>query len=209
MNGTLFSLINCKNCCIQIHDWNEKCPYYKYVDRARRGLDALYSFSQLKNKQVFDVGNKYLGTVEDLLVHKNGKLYGLRIDKNSLFLRDCVIPISKVIKVVEENIQVGKKAAHSLEEVASDCLHVNNEWINRQVVGEKGSFIGLVKDVYFTFQVGMIEILEISEGWFTDLVEGRKYCFFRDLACNEENKHLIVRGGLHDEMPKLYEQKFR
>lgn len=178
-------------------------------DRARKELGVLYSFSQLKNKPVYDDNDKWLGTVEDLIMFKNGKLYGLRIDKNSLFLRDSVIPISKIANIAEDKIQVCQKAAHSLEEVAEECLHVGNVWINREVVCEKGHFIGLVKDVYFTFQVGMIEILEISEGWFTDLFAGRKYCFLRDLESDEDKKCLIVRGGLRDEMPKLHEQKFR
>lgn len=172
-------------------------------------MGTLYSFSQLKNKPVYDDKNKWLGTVEDLIVFQNGKLYGLRIDKNSLFLRDSVIPISEITNMDEDKIQVRQKAAHSLEEVADDCIHVGNVWLNREVVCEKGNFIGLVKDVYFNLRVGMIEILEISEGWFTDLFAGRKYCFLHDLANDDDKKSLIVRGGLRDEMPKLYEQKFR
>lgn len=169
----------------------------------------LYSFSQLKNKPVYDDKNKCLGTVEDLIAFKNGKLYGVRIDKNSLFLRDSVIPISEIMNIDEDKILVRKKTAHSLEEVDDDCIHVGNVWLNREVVCEKGNFIGLVKDVYFNFRVGMLEILEISEGWFTDLSAGRKYCLLHELENDKDKNCLIVRGGLRDEMPKLYEQKFR
>lgn len=172
-------------------------------------MGALYSFSQLKNKPVYDNNDKWLGTVEDLIMYKNGKLYGLRIDKNSLFLRDSVIPISKIKRIDDEKIRVGDKAAHSLDEIRDEYLSVDSVWLDREVVCEKGNFIGLVKDVYFSLQVGMIEILEISEGWFTDLLAGRKYCFIRDLESDDDKKCLIVRGGLRDEMPKLHEQKFR
>jgi len=166
-------------------------------------MSILYSFSQLKNKPVYDDKNRCLGTVEDLIVYNSGKLYGLRIDKNSLFLRDSVIPISKIITIDEDKILARQKSAHSLEEISDDCVQVGNVWINREVVCEKGNFIGLVKDVYFNFRVGMIEILEISEGWFTDLSAGRKYCFLRDLESDDDKKCLTVRGGLRDEMPKL------
>lgn len=170
----------------------------------------LRSFLQLKNSPVYSETNQLLGTVEDLIVLKKGKTLGFRIDKNNIFLRDCFVPVTSIIHISEEKIQVLQKNLLPLDMVPNSVFYLNN-WINKRLVGEDHHLIGLLKDVYFTSNLGMIEMIEITEGWFSDLKEGRKYCFFRDITYEDgkENRFLVRRGGLLDEMPKLSEQKFR
>lgn len=157
---------------------------------------------------VYDETNEFIGFIEDILITKQGSTFGFRIDQKGLFLRDGLIPASHLLHVRGDKIIITKTKLLPLAKSSGDCYPLN-KMLNKRLVTPDDELIGIVKDVYFSSDLGMVEIIEMTEGWFTDLQEGRKYLAWNDV--NYDGKETLITnllgGGASDEMPKLYEQK--
>lgn len=149
--------------------------------------------------------HEFIGLVEDIMITKHGSTFGFRIDQKGLFLRDGFVPISKLLSIRSDGIIITKTKLRPLEKF-DDCYSID-EMINKRIVTQGDELVGIIKDVYFSTNLGIVEIIEMTEGWFTDLQEGRKYLAWHDV--NYTGKETLItnfiRGGASDEMPKLLE----
>lgn len=169
-------------------------------------MNTLKSFSQLQNLPVYDEADDEIGLLENIIIGENGNTLGFRIDKKSMFLRDCIIPLASFISLQGEKLTVSKANILPLSQLTDHCFSID-QMVNGRIVTEEDELVGLVKDVYFSSDLGKIDIIEITEGWFTDLQEGRKYLSWADVNYDGKETFFITKigGGASDEMPKLFE----
>ena len=169
---------------------------------------TLRTFRELKNFVVVAEDGSVIGKVEDILVDSFGVIQGFRIDKKGMFLRDCFLPISAPFRFVGDRMVISKKDLRPITDKIRDYQPVGEKgYIGKQVISEHGELKGLVQDVYFRSDLGRIEALEVSEGWFADLVDGRTHVNCNDVMQDGE-KFLTLKnrgGGTTHEMPELLE----
>lgn len=167
----------------------------------------LRSFSSLNEVSVYDNRNQAIGVLEDILINKQGKTIGFRIDQKGLLLHDHLLPYPHLLQVKENELTVTNNK--NVSSPNWDHYDYVKELMDKPFLSKDEQLLGIVKDVYFSSDLGNIELIEITEGWFTDLQEGRKYLHWHDV--NYDGQQLVTThftgGGFSDEMPKLHEQK--
>ncbi len=144
--------------------------------------------------------------MEDLLVNQEGETVGFRLEQKGLFLRDCFLPISHLLQIKSECLVINQSNHQAFLPIHT-CIEVNG-LLNKRLLSDDERLIGIVKDVYLSPDLGRIELIEISEGWFADLQEGRKRLAWNEVNCEKDAlRTKFIGGGASDEMPKLCEQK--
>lgn len=136
---------------------------------------------------VFDVENgKEIGKIHDFILDKNWLITGLELEGKALFA-------SHVKTVSWEDIEAyGEDAVmiRSIEAVQkTDADQIPFTYLlgrrklkEMQVLTEDGILLGRISDVYFEQEQGNTILgLEISDGFVSDLIEGRKW-----LPCTTE-----------------------
>lgn len=170
-------------------------------------MGALKPFSELKNMAVYHFDGRIIGTLENILIDDEGKVLGFRIDKKGLFLRDCFFPISTTFFIKGNKLFISKDHLQPLADYKENCRQIDGQkgFIGRLLVNADDELKGIVEDVYFQYNLEKIVTIEISEGWFTDLKEGRKHIYYDDVSLYGENALLFKTpgGGACDEVPKL------
>lgn len=153
---------------------------------------------------VFDVENgKEIGKIHDFILDENWSITGLEIEGKALF--------SSHVKTVswEDISAYGEDAVmiRSLEAVQKTdpddipftYLLGRRKLKEMQVLTEDGILLGRVSDVYFEQEQGNTILgLEISDGFVSDLIEGRKW-----LPCTTE----MVIGESAVMVPPMSEQR--
>ncbi|EGL83510.1 PRC-barrel domain protein [Caldalkalibacillus thermarum TA2.A1] len=117
-----------------------------------------------------------LGRVADLVFDREGRLQGLVLEKQSWFGKPPFLPVSHIRSIGEDLVTV----AQPLPETPS-TLH--DKWflfqqgqpsmLGTPVVTANGKQLGVLEDVYFDEQLGTIVGYELSDGFFSDMLEGR------------------------------------
>jgi uncharacterized protein YrrD len=134
----------------------------------------LRTFSLLKGQPVFETkSGRKIGEVTDLYMSTDGIVKGLLVKKGVFIKQSCFLDIKKVasfgwygVMIEDENILVKQKesseytTAHSLE--------------GMMMLTESGNTLGLLKDVYFQEELGTIVGYEITDGFFSDIIEGKR-----------------------------------
>ncbi len=168
-------------------------------------MKTLKSFQHLKDLTVVDETEATIGYIENIFVDKNGLTVGLRIDLEGMFLPDCILPISARFICKDDEFIISKTDLVSFAVQAEKHTQIDekNGIIGRRIIDQDGELKGIVEDVYFSSNLDRLEMIEFTEGWFSDLKEGRKYLSYKDVIQDGKDTLQIVRGGTCGEMPKL------
>jgi len=170
----------------------------------------LRTFSSLNRLPVFDVctGSR-LGEVCDLCISEKGEVKSLLVKTVSLFSVKKQLPID------------------SVECFGVDCIMTKKEWLipfcsdkiftffhKQSIEGtpffdKNGEILGRLKDVYFLENLGMIVGYELTDGFFSDLLEGSKIIRTNTPPAIGKDAVIVtperVRGGFHAYLSKLPE----
>ncbi|MGJ7921473.1 PRC-barrel domain-containing protein [Neobacillus sp. LXY-4] len=134
------------------------------------------TFSLVKGLPVFELNSGYkLGEVCDLSISGDGKVEGLLIKKKTLFNKLQLIKIENIYSFGTDGIMI--KRTQALEPV----LHPPEYTIEHQrgltgklMMSAEGERLGLVEDVYFMEELGTIVGYECTDGFFSDIKEGKR-----------------------------------
>lgn len=135
----------------------------------------LRTFSLLKNQPVFDIksGTK-IGEVSDLFITSNGVVKGLLV-KKGVFKQTVFLDIQNIASFGADGIMI--EDADHLEKLKTppEYTFSHQHPLNGQmIVSKSGDSIGLLKDVYFLEELGTIVGYEITDGFFSEITEGKQ-----------------------------------
>jgi uncharacterized protein YrrD len=136
----------------------------------------LRTFSLLKGLPVYELKSGVkIGIVCDLNISSNGLVKGLLVKKGVLIKKTFCIDIQKVTSFGFDGVMV--EDGHVLElltEPAEFTLENNDRLQGRMMISEEGERLGFLEDVYFMEEVGTIIGYELSDGFFSDIMEGKR-----------------------------------
>lgn len=136
---------------------------------------TLRTLSLLKGLPVHNDKGNVLGTVSDLIISEEGSVKGLLMNKQSLFKKSCKIPLQDVVSFGSDGITIkANSKPTSLNHEKVYTLQHQRAIANKMIISDQGEEIGLLDDVYFTEQLGTIVAYEISNGFFSDITDGKK-----------------------------------
>lgn len=153
---------------------------------------------------VFDMEDgKQIGKVHDFILTADWTIKGIELEGKSLFSSHVrTVDWEDIAAYGEDAIMIRNQQA--VRKTVADDIHYtylfgDSKLKDVSVLTEAGLLLGQVTDVYFDQQVGnKVKGIEISEGFVSDLIEGRKW-----LPCVEGmsiGEHAIV-------VPSLSEQR--
>ena len=149
-------------------------------------------YSEIVGLPVICIENgKKLGNIKDLIFCPKTK------EVKAFLLETKGYRISKMIILMKDILNLGKDAIivneaaclKSLKEVEkSDALKGRGEIKGLRIYSRSGEDLGIVKDILFDNHTGIIEGVEISDGLFQDLMQGRNVLpLFGKVEFGDEN----------------------
>ncbi|OCA91210.1 hypothetical protein A8F94_04945 [Bacillus sp. FJAT-27225] len=115
-----------------------------------------------------------LGTVTDLCIAE-GKVTGLIVSKRNFLKQKLYLDYSKVLSIGPDGIIIS--SPEELEKGITKSIHTlshQSPIAGKMVMTSEGRALGVLHDVYFNDEVGTIVGYEISDGFFSDLQDGKK-----------------------------------
>jgi uncharacterized protein YrrD len=137
---------------------------------------SLRTFSLIKGQPVFDTkhGTK-IGEVVDLCITGSGKVNGLLIKKGVLFKQSYFLDIQNVASFGWDGVMVEDSAfLEKLKQTPEHTLTHQHPLNGSILVSKAGDSLGMLKDVYFQEELGTIVGYEITDGFFSDITEGKQ-----------------------------------
>lgn len=141
-----------------------------------KGVLLLRTFSLLRGLAVFHAktGDK-LGEVCDLFISSDGIVRGLLLKKGGFWKKTFQVDIDDVASFGWDGIMVEDTSVLK-------PLHKGNEYTfaghngltGRMMLTKEGERLGLLADVYFSEEVGTIVGYEMTDGFFSDVLEGKR-----------------------------------
>jgi uncharacterized protein YrrD len=137
---------------------------------------SLRTFSLLKGQPVFETkSGQKIGEISDLCISSNGRVNGLLVKKGVFFKQSYFLDIQNVASfgldgvMIEEDCQLEK-----LKDDPEYTLTHQHSLDGKMMLSKSGESLGLLKDVYFQEELGTIVGYEITDGFFSELTEGKQ-----------------------------------
>jgi uncharacterized protein YrrD len=119
---------------------------------------------------------KTVGKISDICFTNTGKVQGFVVESKGWFARHRYLSINDIQAVGADGVVV--YAAAFLQPFSSFqtgySLYSERGIAGKPVITADGKKLGLLEDVYFHGQLGIIGGYEITDGFFADLTEGKK-----------------------------------
>ncbi|RRJ67062.1 photosystem reaction center subunit H [Paenibacillus oralis] len=150
---------------------------------------------------VFDVEQgKRVGKVLDVLLGGDWSITGIQLENRSLFSSSVKVVLwDDIAAYGEDAVMIRNQQAvckWEAEHIQNTFLSGPGKLKDLSVLTEDGIRIGYVTDVYFEHELGnTITGIEISDGFFTDLMEGRKMLPFVPEMTRGENAIMVPRSS--------------
>ncbi len=137
---------------------------------------SLRTFSLLKGLPVYELKNGVkLGDVCDLCISDEGVVEGLLVKKKSLLKKKHFIKIQNVDSFGNDGVMVQREQVLEPVFLPPDfTLEHDRGLLGKMVMSSEGEKLGLVEDVYFMEELGTIVGYECTDGFFSDIKEGKR-----------------------------------
>ena len=134
------------------------------------------TFSIVKGRPVLDFQTGVrLGTVVDLSVTDAGEIEGLLVRTGTLLRRTCLLPLESVNSYGRDVVMAdGCSRLLPLKGKPAWTLEHHGRLSGKMVYSREGAELGLLEDVYFSEELGTIVGYELTDGFFSDLMEGKR-----------------------------------
>jgi uncharacterized protein YrrD len=136
----------------------------------------LRTFSLLKGLPVYEkTKGKKIGEVCDLNISGSGLVKGIIIKKGGLFKKSHTIDIQDVSSFGYDGVMIDNDdKITALQTIPEYTLHHQHRLQGKVVMTSEGEKLGILEDVYFMEEMGTIVGYEISDGFFSDITEGKQ-----------------------------------
>lgn len=134
------------------------------------------TFSLLKGQPVFAnrTGEK-IGEVTDLYISNEGVVKGLLVKKGVFFKQTYFLDIQDVASFGWDGVMIEED--NHLERLKTNSeytLNHQHSLSGKMLLSKSGESLGLLQDVYFHEELGTIVGYEITDGFFSDITEGKQ-----------------------------------
>jgi uncharacterized protein YrrD len=136
----------------------------------------LRTFSLLKGLPVYELaGGKKLGEVCDVSISSDGSVVGLLVKKGAFIKKTCQIKITEVASFGSDGVMVNNQSAlKQLESEPEYTFEHNQSLAGKKLLSNEGEQLGLLEDVYFMEELGTIVGYELTDGFFSDIANGKR-----------------------------------
>lgn len=134
------------------------------------------TFSLLKGLPVIELNSgAKIGEVCDICISGSGVVKGLLVRKGALLKKTFHLNVQDVssfgwdgVMIVDQSIMTPVKKPHEF------TFEGRNRLTGKTIMTSEGERLGLLEDVYFQEEVGTIVGYELSDGFFADMLEGKR-----------------------------------
>lgn len=135
----------------------------------------LRTFSLLKGQPVYDLTNGLkTGEVCDLCITKTGLVKGLLIKKGAMLKKTFFLAIDQIASFGFDGIMIRNSSRLKKIKTVPEYTFTHQHSINgKMLISRSGDSLGLLEDVYFQEELGTIVGYEVTDGFFTDISEGK------------------------------------
>jgi uncharacterized protein YrrD len=136
----------------------------------------LRTFSLLKGLPVYELASgQKLGEVCDVSISSNGSVVGLLVKKGAFIKKTFQVKVDQVSSFGEDGVMVRDKSALEKLETEPEYTFEHNESLaGKKLLSEEGEQLGLLEDVYFMEELGTIVGYELTDGFFSDIANGKR-----------------------------------
>jgi uncharacterized protein YrrD len=140
------------------------------------GCFSLRTFSLLKGQPIFDTrSGTRIGEVIDICITGNGKVKGLLVKKGGFLKQTCYLDIQNVTSFGWDGVMIEDSAyLEKLKNNPEYTLTHQRSLNGTMLLSKSGDSLGMLKDVYFQEELGTIVGYEITDGFFSDITEGKQ-----------------------------------
>jgi uncharacterized protein YrrD len=138
--------------------------------------DTLRTFSLLKGQPVFEcsIGAK-IGEVTDLCITNEGVVKGLMVKKGAFFKQTYFLDIRDVASFGWDGVMIeDDDSLERLKTTPEYTLNHQHSLNGKMMISKSGESLGLLQDVYFHEELGTIVGYEITDGFFSDITDGKQ-----------------------------------
>lgn len=134
------------------------------------------TFSLLKGLPIFELktGAK-IGIVHDLCVSSNGIVKGLLVKKGFLLKKTLFLSVQNVSSFGFDGVMIeDREVLEDIRAPGEFTIENKERLLGRMMMTAEGERLGILEDVYFLEEVGTIIGYELSDGFFSDVMEGKR-----------------------------------
>lgn len=130
---------------------------------------------------VFDVEDgKQVGKIQDFIVNDDWEIEGIELENKGLFTNHVkIVQWQDIVAYGEDAVMIRNQQAvrkTGADDIKYTYLLGRSKLKEMSVLTEEGLLLGRVSDVYFDQELGNTIIgIEITDGFVSDLIEGRKW----------------------------------
>ncbi|WP_409301853.1 PRC-barrel domain-containing protein [Peribacillus sp. SCS-155] len=175
-----------------------------------KGGDILRTFSLLKGLPVFTITGDEVGRVADICISEHGEIRGIIARHPGIFKRSFFLPLTCIYAFGSEGIVLHRCYMEEIDQPIHShhrMMH-SHALLGRKIYSQTGDELGLLHDVYFSEKMGTIVAYETTDGFFSEITEGRQVyksnmppAIGRDAIVISVNDRGAAIGN--DEMPEL------
>lgn len=171
------------------------------------------TFSLLKGMPVYNEKGDMLGEVCDICIQEDGKVSDILLQGKGLIGKKIRLPINQVLSFGDNGIMITDQTELSAykEKESEFTMHHSQAISKKNTLSKDGDQLGLLDDVYFLEELGTIVGYELTDGFFSDIAQGKRV--LRTPHPPQIGKDAIIvsvnnlRGGMtNDEMSELPKQ---
>ncbi|WP_233711094.1 PRC-barrel domain-containing protein [Lederbergia citrisecunda] len=125
---------------------------------------------------VYEKNGNLLGEVCDIVIQESGKVSHLLLLCKGLISKKLKIPINSISSFGKDGILLENKellTKYTGEATEYTMFH-DKALIKKNALSQIGDQLGLLDDVYFLEEVGTIIGYELTDGFFTDITQGKR-----------------------------------
>lgn len=135
------------------------------------------TFSSIKGLPVYERNSgEIIGKILDISISETGEIKGFLIDEKGFLGRNRLLDIDSIVSFGRDVVMI--KNSFTLQpltlEEGDHLFYKHGGLAGKEILTESGNKLGLLDDVYFGEEVGTIIGYEVSDGFFTDLTDGKK-----------------------------------
>lgn len=134
------------------------------------------TFSLLKGLPVIELktGEK-IAEVTDISVTKDGNVTGLLVKKGGFIKRTFLLKVRDVVSYGGDGVMIQNGNVFEPVQTPPEFTFEHHERLSgRMMLSQDGNELGLLQDVYFLEEVGTIVGYELTDGFFSDITDGKR-----------------------------------
>lgn len=133
-----------------------------------------------------------LGHVSDICFSFDGKWIGLIIDEQKMpfKFKKGFLPIEQIVQIDPNGIYTSQQHLSSADQHEEYIRY--NQLKHKMIINPEKEQLGILEDVYISFQAGTMVTYEISDGFFADLLGERKHVPSMKTAMTFDNDTILL-----------------